>query len=448
MRELIARGEIDIELGVGGVADLRGGIGSGERSELRGGGEDEGLVAGFVVAGRIGSGAGLGDDLHGAVEEFDDIGNVEVVLIESGEEEDFVFLERTADGASALLLAAVGLEGHKGIGGAESAVADVIEAGAVPVIGAGFGDDVDDGAAGASQFGAVGIGGDAELLHDFVGELIRRAIEAAGLGEEGVVEVAAIDEEAVLESAKATEGEIAVGGGSEAARILRDAGREQHQIGEAAAVEREIGDGTFVDERGDGAGLGVDELRRAGDGDAFLRAGDGEVKFEFGGGADVDMKRRGDLRRHALSDGAGGVVAGRQEIEREAAFGVGCGGVADAGGGVDGDDGGLGDVGSGGIENGAVNGAGGGILGDGGAVVRNRERVRMQGDQERRTRHGSPTCDRDEARRRESRADSGGERGRETRFFCSTRGSVVAVTERGSFWGRVQEWESGVVEVP
>jgi len=37
-------------------------------------------------------------------------------------------------------------------------------------------------------------------------------------------------------------------------------------------------------------------LRTAGDGDAFLRAGDGEVKLEFGGGADVDVERRGDLR--------------------------------------------------------------------------------------------------------------------------------------------------------
>ena len=102
---------------------------------MGGGGEDESLIAGFVVAGRIRSGAGLRDDLHGAVEEFDYVGDVEVVLIESGEEEDFILLDGTADGASALLLAAVRLEGQEGIGGPESAVADVIESGAVPVIG-------------------------------------------------------------------------------------------------------------------------------------------------------------------------------------------------------------------------------------------------------------------------------------------------------------------------
>ena len=114
------------------------------------------------------------DDLHGAVEELDYVGNVEEVLIEAGEEEDFVFLDGTAEGGCALLLDAVRVESrsfrgdvrawpssgrlhwrnpqvHKGIGrAAEAAVADVIQAGAVPVIGAGLGDDVDDGAAGAS----------------------------------------------------------------------------------------------------------------------------------------------------------------------------------------------------------------------------------------------------------------------------------------------------------
>jgi len=127
--------------------------------------------------------------------------------------------------------------------------------------------------------------------------------------------------------------------------------------------EREIGDGAFVNERGDGAGLGIDEFRRAGDGDIFLRPGDGEMEFEFGGGADIDVERWSFLRRHFVGYGTGGVVAGRQEIEREAAFGIRRGGVTGAGGGVHGDDGGLGNVSSGGIEDRAVNGAGGGVLG-------------------------------------------------------------------------------------
>ena len=286
-------------------------------------------------------------------------------MIESSEEEDFVLFDGAANGGSALLLAAVGFERHHRIGRTESAVADVIQSAAVPVVGAGFGDDVDDCAASASQLGTGGIGGDAKLLHDFVGELVGGAIKAASLGEEGIVEVAAVDEEAVLESAKAAEGKIAVGGGGKVAGILRDAGREQHEVGEAASGEGEIGDGAFVDEGVDGAGIGVNEPRCAGDGDVFLKAGDGEMEFKFGGGADIDVKLRRNLWGHAVGDGAGGVIAGRQEFERESALGVRRGRVTGAGGRVDGDDGSLGDAAAGGIEDNAANGAGGSVLGEG-----------------------------------------------------------------------------------
>ena len=74
----------------------------------------------------------------------------------------------------------------------------------------GFGDDVHDRAAGTPQVGAVSIRGDAELLHYFVGELVWRAIAAAGLSEEGIVVVAAIDQVAGLEATNAAEGQIAI----------------------------------------------------------------------------------------------------------------------------------------------------------------------------------------------------------------------------------------------
>ncbi len=287
------------------------------------------------------------------------------MLVEPAEEEDFVFPDGTAERGSALLLAAMRLESHHGIGRAESAVADVVEAGAVPVIGARFGDDVDDCTAGASLLRTVGIRGDAELLDDFVGELVGRAIQAASLGEEGVVEIAAIDQEAVLKSAQATERKIAVGSGGERARVLRDAGREQYEIGEAAAVKGEIGDGAFVEEGGDGARLGIDEFGGAGNGEGFFESGDGEVKIQFGRSANVHMEERSFLRRHFVGDGAGNVIAGRQKFEREAALGIGSGGVTGAGGRVDGDHGSLGNEAAGRIENGALNGAGGCVLGEG-----------------------------------------------------------------------------------
>ena len=116
------------------------------------------------------------------------------MLIEAGEEENLVALERAADGASELLLAIVRLECQECVGGAERAVPEVIKRRAVQVIGAGFGDNVDHGSGGAALFGAEGVGGDAKLLHDFGRDLEGRAIASASLGEEGIVVVAAVDQ--------------------------------------------------------------------------------------------------------------------------------------------------------------------------------------------------------------------------------------------------------------
>jgi hypothetical protein len=136
-----------------------------------------------------------------------------------------------------------------------------------------------------------------------------------------------------LESANAAEGEIAVGGGGEAARILGDAGGEQGEIGEAVAVEWHIVQGALVEERGDGRRLRFDQGGRGGDGDIFVGAGDGEVEIEGGGGADIDVQLGSELRRHAFGYDASGVVAGGEQVEGKIAFGVAgrggaCGGRA------------------------------------------------------------------------------------------------------------------------
>ncbi len=182
------------------------------------------LIAGFVVAGSGGAGAGLGNDYAAAVDKADDRRFMEDVLIEAGEEEDAVAAEWAADGRAKLVLLAGGLDVQEGVAGVEGAVAEVIESGAVKFVGAGFGDDVDHGAAGASGFGGDGIGRDAEFLDYFIRKLIRRAISAAGLGEEGVVVVSAVNQVAGLEAANAAECEVAIGSGVEAARVLGDSG--------------------------------------------------------------------------------------------------------------------------------------------------------------------------------------------------------------------------------
>ena len=79
-------------------------------------------------------GAGLRDDLRAAVEKLHYVGHVEDVLIESGEEKYLVALQRPADGASDLLLAVVRLEMPERVSGAEGAIAQVVEGGAVQMI--------------------------------------------------------------------------------------------------------------------------------------------------------------------------------------------------------------------------------------------------------------------------------------------------------------------------
>ena len=158
-------------------------------------------------------------------------------------------------------------------------------------VGAGLGDHVDHRAAGASGFGGNGIRRDAEFLDDFIGKLIGSAIASAGLGEEGVVVVGAIDQVAGLEAANAAEGEIAVGGGVEAAGILRDSGSEQGEVGEAASVQRKIENGAFVDDRGQAARFGFDSFRLGGDGDGFVGSGERHFEDDFDDAADVYVQR-------------------------------------------------------------------------------------------------------------------------------------------------------------
>src|SRR5690348_7366767 len=152
----MTRGNVDVELGVGGVADLRGGIFSGQRRELGRSGKYQGGVRGLIVPWN-GVGAGLRAQLRTAVQELHDVGNAEDMLVKSGEKEDLVALDGTADGASHLLLPVMRLEGEKRIAGAERTIAQIVEPGAMQVIGAGFRDHIHHRASGSSLLCSIGI---------------------------------------------------------------------------------------------------------------------------------------------------------------------------------------------------------------------------------------------------------------------------------------------------
>ena len=153
------------------------------------------------------------------------------------------------------------------------------------LVSAGFGDDIDDGASGSAEFRAVAAGGDPKLLHDLIAELVGRTVAAAGLGGEAVVVVGPVDQEAGLEAANASGGEIAVGTGGEAARVLRHAGSQQRQICETTAVERKFSNGAGVDQVGDAVGLGLDRSGFSDDGDRLFVFSDSELEQNLGGSA-------------------------------------------------------------------------------------------------------------------------------------------------------------------
>ena len=311
-RELLAGREIEVELGIGRIADLRGRIFSRERRQSRRRGEHERLIGCFVVSRGERSRRGCWHNFRTAVEKLNDVRHMEDVLIESREEEDLVALDGPADRASDLLLPVVRLECQKRIGRAERTVAQIVERRAMHMIRSGLGDDIDHGAAGASLLRAVRIRRDAELLHHLRRELVGRAIASARLREECVVVVSPVDQCCVLKSANAAERQIAVGRRCQAARILCYPRRKQRQIRKAPPVQGEVVHRAFVEQRRHGTGLRFDQRGRARDSDFLLGAGDRQTKVQQRCAADVDVQLRRDLRRHSLCRDTRGVIARRR----------------------------------------------------------------------------------------------------------------------------------------
>ena len=173
---------------------------------------------------------------------------MEDVLIESSKEKCAVAFDGAAQGKSELLLLIVRLEIHERMLGRHGAVLKEIEIGSVQPIGTRFGDHVHHRTPGAPQVGAISVRGDAELLHHFVGELIGRAIAAAGLSEKGVVVVAAVHQIAGLVAADTAKGQVPIRTGGQPARVLRNSRRKQCEIGVTPSVEWQFVDGPFVNQ--------------------------------------------------------------------------------------------------------------------------------------------------------------------------------------------------------
>ena len=152
----------------------------------------------------------------------------------------------------------VGLEGL----GAEEAVE-----GAVKLIGAGFGDDVESGAFAAAVLGGEAVGADLELLHGFEGKLHDGAADGV------VLVVDSVDGGVGVASAGTVYrvDRVTILGGVVAVDHL-DAGSEDGEVGDVAAVEGKVDDLLWGDGGGTVGLLHVEELVGGVD---FNRGGDG-----------------------------------------------------------------------------------------------------------------------------------------------------------------------------
>ena len=153
-------------------------------------------------------------------------------------------------------------------------VAVELEGRSAQVVGAGLGDDVDHGAAGAAVLGGERVRVDLEFLHRVLAELVRGtsgAGAADGLAEERVVVVRPVDDQAVERAALTGEADIA------GADVARDAGREQREVDEVAAIDGQVLHRRFGDRRADLRAAGLEDRRAARDVDGFGDARDGHL---------------------------------------------------------------------------------------------------------------------------------------------------------------------------
>src|SRR5271167_3936880 len=100
------------------------------------------------------------------------------MLVKAGIEECPVLANRPPQSAAELLLAIFRLAGGERLLRIEVAVAQVVEQSAMPIVAARLGHDVEYTPARPAEFGTVGVRRYAELLDDFVAELVRRTIAA------------------------------------------------------------------------------------------------------------------------------------------------------------------------------------------------------------------------------------------------------------------------------
>src|SRR5882757_371024 len=184
-------------------------------------------------------------------------------LLIVAEEEGAIADDRPADASAKLVLTPTGfwdgLSEFVGTG-VEDVVAEELICRAVQSVGAGFGDDVDDGSGGPSHLGGEGVGLDVDLLNGVDGG------SHADRSDDALVVVHAVDELIVDYVGLSVDGDggglTAVVGTVAAGETVVEpfgcSGDDLHEIDVVAAVEREILRRLFCDGAAEDRGVGVE----------------------------------------------------------------------------------------------------------------------------------------------------------------------------------------------
>ncbi len=282
-----------------------------------------------------------------------------------GEEEGAVAHDGPAERCAELIALefGVGLIGRgEVIARVEGGIAEKPVSGAVPIIRAAAGDDVELAGGITAEGGVVGVGKDFEFANGVNGRDHADAVEHRA----AVVNAIEGEEIGVFAAAIHIEREIAADGAGGALRRRSDAGDEQAEFDPVAAIEGQAGDLAIIDHGAKRSGSGLDDFGRGGD---YHRAGGGAADLQ----AEIVLPVLVHLQRDGMRElGKAGmldfdaVLAGGHGGEGETAFGAGSGGTGGAGVLADEGDFGAGDDCAGLIFNHTADGAADGLRGGGG----------------------------------------------------------------------------------
>jgi len=271
---------------------------------------------------------------------------------EAEKEEGFVLADGAAEGEAVLVAFDDGAGVTEAVVGEAIGVEDgvlmVVVSGAVELVRAGLSHDIDGTAAGAAEFGGVGVGFEAELLDGVDGGDDDDSVEIAdGVG-------GAVEEDFVRGGASAADGEVGIedvptaAGGTDAGGG-DDAGEAAEHSHDIAFDEGVLLDELAFDGGADAGGFGLEEREFGGDVDGGGGLGEGEGEVEGGGLVDFQADLAADLRLEAGGGDGDLVGARKEEGDVKGTGGVGGGDLFGLGGDGEGGDGGVGDGGQGGV---------------------------------------------------------------------------------------------------